>query len=186
MPDSLKVTVPQRRSRTCKLQGPLRPSSLLQRGSPRPDISSWIVQVRQLGLLRSWIFCRLLSEGWKGKDSLNGTLEIQNARLMVRTLTVYCPTICRMCWYLLSHVSPGWIYGVGLGSFHMEGKRMLKGAKNSNHLTKRPWWGRGAVGSHRQFSDLLAGTLSVLISDVTIASYTGHGKRKWLNNFFGV
>lgn len=111
MPDSLKVTVPQRRSRTCKLQGPLRPSSLLQRGSPRPDISSWIVQVRQLGLLRSWIFCRLLSEGWKGKDSLNGTLEIQNAKLMVRTLTVYFPTICRMCWYLVSCITRVDIWG---------------------------------------------------------------------------
>ena len=55
---------------------------------------------------------------------------------------------------------------------------MLKGSKSSNHLTKGAWQGRGPVGSRRQFSDLLAGTLSILLPDVTIASCTGHGTRK--------
>ena len=67
------------------------------------------------------------------------------------------------------------------------GKRMLKGSKSSNCLTKGAWRGRMAVGSHRQFSDLLAGTLSVLIPDVARAFCTGHGTRELLNNyFFGV
>ena len=56
-------------------------------------------------------------------------------------------------------------------------------AQSSNHLAKGAWSARGAAGSQRQFSDLLAGIPSVLTPVVATVSCTGPGTWKRLNEF---
>lgn len=69
-------------------------------------------------------------KGWKGKDSLNGALEIQNARLMVRTLTACCLQFAECVGISCLMYHQGGYLGVGLGSFHMGGEENAQRLKS--------------------------------------------------------